>query len=161
MLKFLRFSIGGYFGGYDEISLWVHDHSAEYEILFISEALVEETYQAIKDYDLRHGVTAFTKVPPENYGTDAPGIPKTNERFPIKDLERLSEWDTLGVNSWAEEYFECCCDGTQWELVYREDGKKERRTYGSNAYPPNWNQFIEWLDALMPEMRFAKNKVEG
>lgn len=160
MLKFLRFSIGSYFGGYDEISLWIHDHSAEYEILFISESLIDEIHNEIKDYDFRRNLAELKGIATENDGTIVPAIPKTNERFPVKNPERLSEWATLGVNSWADEYFECCCDGTQWELVYREDGKKERRTYGSNAYPPNWNQFIEWLDALMPEMRFAKSKVE-
>jgi hypothetical protein len=41
-------------------------------------------------------------------------------------------------------------------LTYHEEGKKARRIFGSNAYPPQWKQFIEWLDALMPDMNFAK-----
>lgn len=157
MLKFLRFGIGGYFGGYDEIRLWVYKHSAKYEVLYISDDLVEATYRALKDYDLQHGVTDYKDPPPEGYGADAPVIPQANKRFPIKNMERLAEWDSLGVDSWDDDYYEPCCDGTQWELRYTEEGKKMRRITGSNAYPPQWKQFIEWLDGLIPEMMFIRN----
>ena len=125
MLKFLRFNIGGFFDGYDEIRLWIYKHSAKYEVLAMN-------FHRIEDFNLYE-----------------------KKRLPLSNPERLSEWDALDVNSWADEYYQCACDGTQWRLTYREDGKETRRINGSNAYPPQWKQFIEWLDALMPEMRFA------
>lgn len=130
MLKFLRFNIGGFFDGYDEVRLWNYKHSAKYEVLNMN-------FHRIEDFNLYE-----------------------KKRLTINNLDRLSEWDTLCVNSWANEYYQCACDGTQWELTYREDGKKTRHIYGSNAYPPQWNQFIEWLDALMPEMHFAEELEE-
>ncbi len=128
MLKFLRFNIGGFFDGYDEVRLWIYKHSAKYEILSMN-------FNRIENLDLYE-----------------------NKRLLVKNPKQLSKWDTLGVNSWADEYSECCCDGTQWRLTYREEGKKTRHISGSNGYPPQWNQFMEWLDALMPEMQFAKEK---
>ena len=79
-----------------------------------------------------------------------------NKRLPVKNSERLAEWETFDVNSWDDEYFWPAYDGTSWTLTYREEGKKARRISGSNAYPPQWKQFIEWLDALMPKVNFAK-----
>lgn len=124
MLKFLRFKIGGFFDGSDEVRLWIYKHSAKYEILSMN-------FHHIGDFD------QYEK-----------------KRLPVKDMAQLAKWAALAVNSWSDEYLQTACDGTQWELTYREDGKKTRRISGSNAYPPNWKQFIEWLDALMPEMKF-------
>ena len=131
MLKFLRFSIGGFFDGYNEVRLQIYKHTAKYEILFMNHSRMQEYHLYEK------------------------------KRLPVKNPDRLSEWETLSVNSWADEYFEPVCDGTQWELTYREEGKKTRHISGSNGYPPQWNQFIKWLDALMPEMQFTDNIEEG
>lgn len=125
MLKFMRFKIGGFFNGSDEVRLWIYKHSAKYEILSMN-------FDHIEDFD------QYEK-----------------KRLPVKDMDQLAKWDALGVNSWSDEYLQTACDGTQWELTYREDGKKTRRIFGSNAYPPQWKQFIEWLGALMPEMKFT------
>lgn len=130
MLKFMRFKIGGFFDGSDEVRLWIYKHSAKYEILSMN-------FNHIGDFDRYE-----------------------NKRLPVKDTDRIAKWDTLAVDSWRDEYLQDACDGTQWQLTYREDGKKTRRIYGSNAYPPNWKQFIEWLDAVMPEMQFHKELEE-
>ncbi len=42
------------------------------------------------------------------------------------------------------------CDGTQWQIDYKEEGKRCRHIYGDNAYPDNWNDFIEVMDTLYP-----------
>ncbi len=130
MLKFLRFHIGGFFNGYDEVRLWIYKHSAKYEVLSMN-------LYRIEDFD------RYKK-----------------KRLPISNPDRLPEWEALDVNSWADEYYEPVFDGTQWELTYREEGKKTRHISGSNGYPTQWKQFIEWLDALMPEMQFAGYKNE-
>lgn len=125
MLRFLRFHIGGFFDGYDEVRLWIYKHSAKYEVLTMN-------FHRIEDFNFYE-----------------------KKRLPISNPERLSEWEALDVNSWADEYYEPCCDGTQWRLTYREEGKKTRHISGSNGYPPQWKQFVEWLDALMPVMKFT------
>ncbi len=126
MLKFLKFKIGGFFDGYDEICLRIYKRSAKYEIISMN-------FHRVKDSDLYESI-----------------------RYPVKTPERLSEWNALGVNTWKDEYYASVCDGIQWELIYREDGKTMRRISGSNCYPSQWYQFIGWLDALMPEMQFIK-----
>lgn len=156
MLKFLRFNIGGFFGGYDEVRLWIYKYSAKYEILNVSFELEEEIRQALNDYAFCTTVAELKGTPSEIHDAIPPKMPETNKRLPVEKLDHLPAWAALDVNSWADEYFEPCCDGTQWELTYREDGKKMRRISGSNAYPPQWKQFIEWLDALIPEMNFLK-----
>lgn len=87
--------------------------------------------------------------------------PGTREE--IENHDWLSQWDNLDVNKWDKEYVNSCVlDGTQWELDYREVGKPRRRIYGSNAYPPNWYRFLEWLDLLMPDMEFIPpNQVDA
>ncbi len=130
MLKFLRFNIGNFLGGYDEVRLLVYKHCAKYELLFIDSDRVEEAHLYEK------------------------------KRFTVKNFERIAEWDDLNINSWEDKYYKDGCDGWKWELTYREDEKKTRHIHGSNAYPDpsRWNQFIYWMDSLMPEMQFAKPK---
>ena len=125
MLKVLRFNIGDFFNGYEEVRLQIYKQSAKYEITFMNLSRME----ALGRYE--------------------------KKRFLVKDMGRLSEWDSLNVNIWRDKYVDPICDGIEWELTYREDGKKKRFIHGSNSYPPQWNQFIMWLDALMPEMQFA------
>ena len=154
MLKFLRFHIGCGWQGYDEVRLWVYKHSAKYEVLLVSELLKDKIKYETEELFHANLINSFS----DKYVAKLPQLPETNKRLPVKNPERLSEWDALNVNSWDNVYQdEDVCDGTYWGLTYREDGKKTRRISGSNAYPPQWKQFIEWLDALMPEMRFTGN----
>ena len=129
MLKFLRFeSIAPLDCIFYKVRLRIYKHSAKYEIL-----------------NLRHDRTEEESL-------------FKNKQIPVKNLELLSGWESLDINSWNDEYFPInviVCDGLEWELVYREEGKKTRYISGSNAYPSNWKQFILWLDSLMPEMKFA------
>lgn len=156
MLKYLRFDIGGYFGGFSSVRLWIYKYSAKYEILHISDYIKEEIINDMKEYELLHSV-AMLRVPlSEIERVEPPKMPELNKRIHVKHPKRLLEWDALNVNSWDDYYYEPVCDGTQWKLTYREDGKKTRHVSGSNGYPPNWHQFIEWLDTLMPEMQFVR-----
>lgn len=121
MLEYLKFSIGGFFGGYKTVKLWNKEDKSAYEV--IRSGLMEDV---------------------------EPG-----ERHTIENHEWLAEWDNLRIGEWDKEYYDNdICDGTQWELDYREVGQTRRRIYGSNEYPPRWNRFIEWLDLLMPDMEF-------
>lgn len=69
----------------------------------------------------------------------------------------LNELDALQIFSWAESYSTDILDGTQWELTFK-DGKKIYRGRGSNAYPENFEQFLDWLDELIPELEFVNRK---
>lgn len=72
--------------------------------------------------------------------------------------EWLAEFDALNIFSWEKNYFNAgICDGTQWELTLKH-GRKSYRGVGSNAYPENWARFLDWLDALIPEMQFVNRK---
>lgn len=72
--------------------------------------------------------------------------------------EWLAEFDALNIFSWEKDYFNGeVHDGTQWELVYKH-GRKSYRGGGSNAYPENWTRFLDWLDALIPEMQFVNRE---
>lgn len=68
-----------------------------------------------------------------------------------KVLERrLSQ---LKINGWKKEFVDSgILDGTQWELEYKEQGKRCRHIYGSNDYPECWNDFIEAIGDVVPEM---------
>jgi hypothetical protein len=39
-------------------------------------------------------------------------------------------------------------DGTQWELVIDRKGKRRRRIFGSNDYPPNFKLLIDAINKL-------------
>lgn len=67
---------------------------------------------------------------------------------------RLAELDALNIFDWAEAYSSAARGGEQWELIFK-DGDKIYRGRGSNAYPENWERFLDWLDALVPELEFV------
>lgn len=73
----------------------------------------------------------------------------------IKVLEgRLSQ---LKINGWKREYVDSeILDGIQWELEYKEQGKRCIHIYGSNDYPECWNDFMEALGEVIPEMLSEK-----
>ena len=70
---------------------------------------------------------------------------------------RLAELIALKVFAWEKNYSSDVPDGVQWELMLKI-GKKISRWRGTNAYPENWEQFLEWLDTLIPELEFVNRK---
>ena len=69
----------------------------------------------------------------------------------------LKELDELEIFSWEKNYHTDILDGTQWELIFK-DGEKIYHGQGSNAYPENWERFLDWLDALIPQLEFVYRK---
>lgn len=43
-------------------------------------------------------------------------------------------------------------DGTQWELEYKEQGKRSRHICGNNDYPECWNDYIETIGDVVLEV---------
>lgn len=70
----------------------------------------------------------------------------------------IGELDALNIFDWDKDYLDVdILDGTQWELIFK-DGRKIYRGHGSNAYPENFMQFLDWLDVLIPELEFVYRK---
>ena len=69
----------------------------------------------------------------------------------------LAEFDALNIFDWQENYSADIIDGVQWELTIK-DGKKIYHGGGSNAYPENFEQFLDWLDVLIPELEFVNRR---
>jgi len=67
--------------------------------------------------------------------------------------------EKIKINSWKKAYEDpSVLDGTQWELAYKEQGKRRRHISGSNAYPENWNDFIGAIGVAVPEIRCEKTE---
>lgn len=62
--------------------------------------------------------------------------------------------EDLNIGKWKAKYQPpeefMVCDGTQWQIDYKEEGKHCKHIYGDNAYPDNWDDFIEVMDILYP-----------
>ena len=70
---------------------------------------------------------------------------------------RLDEFDALNIFAWQENYSSDIRGGEQWELTFK-DGEKIYRGHGANAYPENWLNFLDLLDALVPELEFVDRR---
>lgn len=75
----------------------------------------------------------------------------------------LQKIERLQINKWKSKYQPpeeiMICDGTQWEIDYKEAGKRCRHIYGDNAYPDNWEEFLNVMDMLYPFI--DKNSIQN
>ena len=122
MAKQIKFTVGGFFGGYKTVEISIAGDAASYKILRNGLLDVEKNFSTVKVS------TAW-----------------------------LDELDALKIFAWQENYSADVRDGTQWQLTFK-DGDKIYRGHGSNAYPKNWERFLDWLDALIPEMEFVNRE---
>lgn len=85
-------------------------------------------------------------------------IGKKNARAVEVSSEWVAELDALNIFSWEKDFYNADTSGdVQWELIYKW-GRKIYHGRGSNAYPENWEKFLDWLDKLIPEMQFVNRK---
>ena len=119
MAKQIKFTVGGFFGGYKTVEVTIAGDAASYKIL-------------------RNGLLNVDK------------------KFSTVEVSKawLDELDALNIFAWQEDYLSEATGGTQWQLTFK-DGDKIYRGHGSDAYPENWERFLDWLDALIPEMEFV------
>lgn len=120
MAKQIKFTVGGFFGGYKTVEVTIAGGAASYKIL----------RNGLLNVDKK--ISAAVKV----------------------SAAWIDDLDALKIFAWQENYSSDVRDGTQWELTFK-DGDKIYHGHGSNAYPKNWEQFLDWLDALIPEMEFV------
>lgn len=71
--------------------------------------------------------------------------------------EWLAKLDALNILAWEENYSSEARGGVQWQLDFKS-GKKFYNGRGSNAYPEVWERFLDWLDALIPELEFINRR---
>lgn len=71
---------------------------------------------------------------------------------PISSKQWEEFWkviDEIDAWRWNKDYFnQDILDGTQWELVIDRNGKRRRRIFGSNDYPPNFKLLIDAINKL-------------
>lgn len=124
MAKHIKFTVGGFFGGYKTVEVALVKDKATYKIL-------------------RNGLLNVDK--------------KKSPALKVS-VDWLKKLDELKIFEWEKDYYNSkILDGTQWELTFK-DGRKIYRGQGSNAYPENWEKFLDWLDELIPELEFVNRK---
>ena len=69
--------------------------------------------------------------------------------------EQLAELDALNIFAWEENY--SAKGNVLWSLTY-DDGDRIYRGRGTNFYPDEWTHFLDWLDALIPELEFVHRR---
>ena len=84
-------------------------------------------------------------------------VGKVKPHFVEVSDEWIDEFDALNIFSWEKNYWADIPNGTQWELILKH-GRKSYQGHGSNAYPENWERFLDWLNKLLPEMEFVNRK---
>ena len=67
-------------------------------------------------------------------------------------------WETADVSSWDAVYGASDAQADEaWRITVCEDGVTYR-SEGNTSYPKQWQQFLDWLDVLIPEMEFVPPK---
>lgn len=84
-------------------------------------------------------------------------VDKKNFHAPEISAEQFAKLDALNIFAWEENYSADSDDDTHWTLIFSE-GKKIYRGHGSNAYPENFERFLEWLDEFFPQLEFVDRK---
>ena len=73
----------------------------------------------------------------------------------------IDKLDALNIFDSEKNYVGGNSNDLQWSLTFK-DGEKIYRGRGSNAFPDAWDDFLDLLDALVPEMKFIDgNRIDG
>ena len=84
-------------------------------------------------------------------------VDKKNFHAPEISAEHFAKLDALNIFAWEENYSADSDDDTHWTLTFSE-GKKIYRGRGTNAYPENFERFLDWLDEFFPTLEFVDRK---
>ncbi len=72
-----------------------------------------------------------------------------NAESPVLIEEFEKKLNALKIEDWPETSLPpedvVYCDGSDWEVKVKNEGQKEVVKRGENAYPANWNKFINLL----------------
>lgn len=79
-------------------------------------------------------------------------------------LAWLSRLGGVRLDNWRSEYRpkDLLIEGIQWNLEYADTEGCRKRVFGSGFYPPNWDEFIEIMDILVPDAELiASDRLDG
>ena len=82
----------------------------------------------------------------------------------IADIDEslFDKLDALNIPAWEKIYGDDNSNGVHWTLTFRDDDEKIYRSRGTNAFPDAWDDFLDLLDALVPEIQFIDgNRIDG
>ena len=112
----IEFSVGGYFDGYDTVVFKATEDGAD--------------------------VTVSHEPPVDDKNIDKE-LHITQRRWQNL-IDKLV--DQLYVNEWEEKYVNPhIVDGTQWGLTIKEGDVPIIKSYGSNDYPPYWEEMLQTI----------------
>lgn len=83
-----------------------------------------------------------------------PGLPGSRNRSGVYkgDVATfIRGLEAFNIHNWKDEYNIPACDGYDWELRYKEVGKRCRRITGSNDGPECYSAFVELLFSISDE----------
>lgn len=121
LISAISFSVGGFFGGYQQIDFRKTETGAEY---VVSERMTGDDHEAAPK---ALSAKEWQNLVDQLY----------NHLF-------LDDWKRKYVD-------EGILDGTQWELTVQLDEKRKREYYGSNMYPAYWKQLKALFQPYMKE----------
>ena len=84
-------------------------------------------------------------------------VDKKNFHAPEISAEHFAKLDALNIFAWEENYSADSDDDTHWTLTFSV-GQKIYRGRGLNAYPENFERFLDWLDEFFPQLEFVDRK---
>ncbi len=152
-----KFVIGGFFNG--ETILWVWYKNNEIACVYYrgSSSLAESSYTKSLEVAFEVGEislkTFVKKIKASSFDKASSIDTIKNCVAPLlKPHQIFSLWEALKVHTWQSSYFAPILDGTQWELTYETNGKTYR-VDGSNAYPLQWEKFIDFLTLFTPKLQ--------
>ena len=114
------FSCGGFFGGYSDVTVEKTDNGAMINV--------------IPSIFIRSDIT------------------ETNKQLSIDEWQSFinAVFTKYRLGEWNKEYVDHgVLDGTQWEIKIKLNSGNELEYRGSNAYPRNWVEFIDYINDLI------------
>jgi len=104
-------------------------------------------------------IEIFIKGGEVSYKILRSGLLDVDKKFSSAQMSEawFKELDALEIFSWEKNYSADVFDGVQWELMIKEGGQIYH-WHGSNAYPENFERFLDWLDALAPELELVNRR---
>ena len=86
------------------------------------------------------------------------GLKSVDKNLTVHKEYDAEEFDALNIFAWEKNYVgDKKPDAEQWTLTFT-DGDKIYRGRGTNAYPDTWDDFLDWLDKIIPEMDLVDGK---
>ncbi len=124
----IKFSIGAYLGGFTDITI---KKSKDGAIVHVDKPLV------------------FPRNPDECHDLEDKQITLAKWNKIVSKL-----YEKIYIHEWNKDYTDIgVLDGTHWEVEITLEGRRKRTYSGSNAYPPNWSDFVKIFKEIEEQKR--------